>query len=91
MMQSGCNEITNINSHASPRENYSFWEQTVYQSSEKLFDLAKSCTTQLPHLKVVILTRLSRYDLPTADPNSSKQKLSEYGNNVLKILVALEN
>ena len=51
-----------------------------------MFDLAKQSVEKFPNMKVAILTRLPRYDLSDADPNSIKNKLSEYGNNVLKNL-----
>ena len=53
-----------------------------------MFDLAKQCVDQFPNLKVIILTRLARYDLPSADPNGLKNKLSEYGNHVFSTLWA---
>ena len=48
-----------------------------------MFNLAKHCVAQQSGLKVVILTRLPRYDLPDVDPKQIKNKLSQYGNNVL--------
>ena len=85
-MQAGCNEISNIDCQANPTDNYSYWEQTVFQSSEKMFDLAKHCASEVTNLKVVILTRLSRYDLKTVDPYGIKNKLSDIGNNVFTTL-----
>ena len=86
VMQSGCNEISNLNCQAKPQDNSNYWQQVVHQSSEKMFDLAKQCVANFPNLKVVILTRLARYDLPEADPMSIKSKLTEYGNNVFTTL-----
>ena len=86
VMQSGCNEISNLNCQTSPENNYSYWEQTVYQSSEKMYDLAIHCVSKFPGMKAVILPRLARYDLTSADPHGIKNKLSEYGNGVLTTL-----
>ena len=83
VLQSGCNEITNLDCSANPLENSAYWEQVVYLSSEKMFDLAKHCVTQQSDLKVVILTRPPRYDLPEADPKQIKNKLTQFGNNIL--------
>ena len=83
VLQSRCNEISNLDCLRNPSENAAYWEQVVYLSSEKMFNLAKHCVAQQSDLKVVILTRLPRYDLPDVDPNQIKNKLSQYGNNVL--------
>ena len=83
VLQSGCNEITNLNCETNPAENAAFWEQVVYLSSEKLYDLAKRCVAQQNGLKVIILARLPRYDLSSVDPKHIKNKLTHYGNNVL--------
>ena len=51
-----------------------------------MFDLAKQSVDKFPNMKVVILTKLPKYDLPEAVPNWIKSKLSDYGNNALKNL-----
>ena len=83
VLQSGCNEISNLDCLANPSENSAYWEQVVYLASEKMFDLAKHCVTKHSGLKVVILTRPPRYDLPEVDPKQIKNKLTQFGNNIL--------
>jgi hypothetical protein len=51
-----------------------------------MFDLAKQSVAQHSGLKVIILTRLARYDLLDGDPKLIKTKLSEFGNNVFTTL-----
>ena len=83
VLQSGCNEMGNLDTTQNPSENSAYWEQVVYLSSENMFSLPKHCIGHQSGLKVVILTRLPRYNLPNNDPKQIKNKLTQYGNNIL--------
>lgn len=82
VLQGGSIEITNLNTKANPQEHYKHWEQKVSMSSNRMFSLAQWVVEAFPGTRVIILTRLPRYDPVNKDPQGIKSKLSEYGNSV---------
>jgi hypothetical protein len=58
------------------------WFDKVEKNSLDLFDIAEEAIKNNPHLQVVIVKRLPRYDRGSADLLKIKSKLSEFGNSV---------
>ena len=77
-MNSGPNEISNLNLKDDYNSNIDYWRQQLFLSSKHTFDLAMNSIKNNPNLrKVVIVKRPKRFD-PTIAAH-----LSEFGNSVL--------
>ena len=77
VMNSGPNEISNLNLKDDYNTNIDYWRQQVFLSSKHTFDLAINSIKNNPNLrKVVIVKRPTRFDSKIA------ANLSEFGNSV---------
>ena len=77
ILQSGPNEITNLDTKQNYADNISTWKKIAYKCSERLYELAQKALIKHSSLKkVIIVKRICRFDCKI------KSHLSEYANSV---------
>ena len=89
ILQAPSNEINNLKED-SLGQYINKGRDKVMESNKKLFQLAQTCAIKYPSIKIVILTRIPRYENFNRDPKGQKDDLNQYANSVL-IALWMEN
>ena len=84
VLQGGCNEISNIQTNKDFNvEDVTAWQEKVFESRAKIFQLAESSLEQNKHVKnVIIVNSLPRFDPSHEDPCGIKANLNSFGNSL---------
>ena len=85
ILQGSSTDITDLDTSQASHAQIEFLKQEVFVASQNMVSAARNIIINNPGIeKVLILDRVPRFDLPSADPNQLKSKLSEYGNKVFR-------
>ena len=85
VLQGSSSDITDLNTSEASHSNIEFLKQEVHVASQNMISAARHIVLNNPGIeKVLILDRIPRFDLRSADPSQLKSKLSDYGNKVLR-------
>ena len=85
VLQGSSTDITDLDTSDGGTSNLEFLKQEVVIASKNMVAAARNVVLNNPGIEnVLILDRIPRFDLDTADPGHLKSKLSEYGNKIIR-------